>query len=256
MNMKRNHVADDRIAKLLAFVVMSAVFFITWESIVRFSSISFLIVPPPSAVLRVFMTRGDYLFNNAAQTVIEAAFGFLIGASAGIILATLFIFSKIVEDALYPYAIALKAVPLVAIAPIVVTWFGTGILSKIVLAAIISFFPVLVNTVEGLKSTEPEPIALFESWSASSWQVFTKLRLPYALPSIFSGLKIASSLAGIGAVVAEFIGAQAGIGHVIKSSTYFLSTDVTFAAIIVSALIGIAFFAVVSIIERKVVFWR
>lgn len=237
-------------------IITFGIFVVGWNLLIWVGSISPLILPPPSAVLNIIVQRSEYLLFHTSITALEAALGFLLGSSTGFALATLFMFSRLAEQALYPYMIAIKAIPLVALAPIIVTWFGSGIISKVVLAAVIAFFPVLVSSLDGLQSVEPEALELFRSWSASRWQVFVKLRLLHALPSIFTGLKISSSFAIVGAVVAEFIGAEQGIGLVIKQSNYDLSTDLAFAAITFSSLIGLTFFALITVLEKKIVFWQ
>jgi NitT/TauT family transport system permease protein len=242
--------------KLLTPILALTVVLLAWELATHFLSISPLILPPPSAVVKVLISKFGYLLFNGWITFIEAFFGLCLGSIFGIALATLFLFSQTAERAIYPYAIAVKTIPLVALAPVVVVWFGNGLFSKIFLAAIIAFFPVLVNTLEGLRNVESDALDLFGVWSASRWQIFIKLRVFNALPSLFAGLKVSSSLAIVGAVVAEFIGAEQGIGFVIKSSSYFLSTDLTFAAIAVSSIVGIACFGLISLLERQIVFWK
>jgi NitT/TauT family transport system permease protein len=237
-------------------IITFGIFLVGWNLLIRVGSFLPIILPPPSAVLNIIVQKAGYLLFHTSITAIETALGFLLGSLTGFALAILFIFSRLAEQALYPYAIAIKAIPLVALAPIITAWSGTGIVSKIILAAIIAFFPVLVNSLDGLRSIEPEALELFESWSASQWQVFVKLRLLHALPAIFTGLKISSSFAIVGAVVAEFTGAEQGIGFVIKQSSYYLETDLTFAAITFSSLIGLTFFALIAVLEKKIVFWQ
>lgn len=141
-------------------------------------------------------------------------------------------------------------------APLLVLWFGTGLFSKIVAAALVCFFPILVNTVKGLGSVNNDALDLFKSYSATKWQIFTKLRLPNSLPYIFSALKISTGLAVVGAVVGEFVGASKGIGYVILVSSYHLETTTMFAAIIMSALAGVLFFWLISVLEKKFIFWE
>jgi len=237
-------------------VVALLMFLTVWEVSVRVLAVSALILPPPSAVIGRLFGEFGYLLKHAGITMLESVLGFLLGGGAACALAILFQFSRTAERAIYPYAIALKAIPLVALAPLVVVWFGTGLASKVVLAAIISFFPILVNFVHGLRSVEQDALDLMSTFSASSWQILTKVRLPNALPDLFAGMKISSSFAVVGAVVAEFVGSQAGIGFVVKSSSYYLDTDIMFAAIVVAALSGLLFFGLIGILERRLVFWR
>lgn len=229
---------------------------IAWEVIILLFNLSPLILPSPQKTLSALIGHSGQLLSHGLLTLFESVMGFLLGASFAIGLSILFLFSNKSERALYPYAIAMKAIPLVALAPIVVAWFGGGIVSKVVLSAVISFFPVLVNSIDGFKSVEPEALELMQSFSATRWQTFTKLQWPNALPHIFAGLKIASSYSVVGSVVAEFVNAQAGIGYLIKSSSYYLDMDITFAAILVAGFIGIAFFGIVSWLQTVIVFWK
>lgn len=250
-----NPLYHHRVGTILTPMLAFAVFIAIWQILVRVAAISPLILPEPLPVARTLFAQAPYLLQHSGVTLLEAVLGFLLGGAFAVALALLFQFSRTATQAIYPYVIALKAIPLVALAPIVVVWFGTGLLSKVVLAAIISFFPILVNGVHGLNSVEREALDLMSTFSATSWQVLVKLRLPHALASLFAGAKISSTFAVIGAVVAEFIGSERGIGYVVKSSSYYLDTDLTFAAIVVAALTGLIFFWVVSFTERLAVFW-
>ena len=163
---------------------------------------------------------------------------------------------KTIKKGLYPYAIALNTIPLIAIAPLLIVWFGTGILSKIIASVIICFFPILVNTVRGLNNFDKETIDLFRSYSATKSQIFTKLRLPASLPYLFTGLKIATGLSVVGSLVGEFIGGNKGLGYIILVSSYRLETINMFGAIMLSTLMGIIFFLIISFIEKRVIFWN
>ena len=157
---------------------------------------------------------------------------------------------------MYPYVLALKITPVLALAPFLVLWFGLGIISKILIVALVCFFPLLVTTLKGLKTVDEARWELFKSFSATPWQIFTKLRLPGALPYVFAGLKITTVLALTGAFVAEFISGNQGIGHVIISSTRTLESAMAFAAIGTAILGGLALYVLVSVIEKRVVFWQ
>lgn len=151
---------------------------------------------------------------------------------------------------------ALKSTPLIAIAPLLVLWFGNGVLSKIVMSALVAFFPVLVNSVNGLANIDAEALDLMKSLSASKLQILIKIRVPASLPFVFASLKIASSLAVVGAVIGEFTGATQGIGHLIVTSSYYLETALMFAGVGMISLGGILFFGLVAYLERRLVFWR
>ncbi len=246
-----NH--THNVKKFPVSLVFIAVVLLIWEGSVRFFSIPAYLLPAPSTIL------GDInltLFHNFFVTLIEAVAGFAIAAIIAFSTALLFVRSPLAERALFPVAITLKTTPIVAIAPLLVLWLGTGWWSKIVAAVLISFSPVLVNAVKGLKAADAEYFELFQSLNASRSQEFQKLRIPFCIPYLFSALKISSSLAIIGAIVGEFVGATQGLGYVIPVSSAHLDTDKVFAAIFAAAFSGIALFQIISWVERRVVFWQ
>jgi NitT/TauT family transport system permease protein len=186
----------------------------------------------------------------------ESVLGFLLGSIGAYVVAVFFVYSRIIKEAVYPYAVALKSTPLIAIAPLLVLWFGNGLLSKVVMSALVAFFPVLVNSANGLTEVDPEALDLMRSLSASGWQVLTKIRIPNSLSYLMAGLKIASSLAVVGAVIGEFTGATEGIGHLINTSSYYLETPLMFAGVVMISLGGVVFFGLMAYLERKIVFWQ
>lgn len=237
--------------------VLFFVFFVVgWELVVRLVGVPEYLVPAASSVILEIGGNFWSLVGDTLITMAEAILGFLIANICGILLAVAFVHSKSVERGLYPYAIALKAVPLIAIAPLLIMWFGNGMLGKVIMAAIISFFPVLVNATIGLKSIDRQALDLMHSLSASQSQILLKLRFPSALPYIFSGLKISSTLSVIGAIVAELSGATEGIGYVIMIASYRFETVTLFSAIIAASIGGIIFFGVLSLIERRYLSWH
>ena len=243
------------IRDVLIPVVALAAFLTVWDVTIRMFSVNEMILPSPTQVFLALKSQFAHLVWHGMITLFEAALGFLVGGVAAVVLAVLFQFSKTAERAVYPYAIALKAIPLVALAPLVVVWCGSGLLSKVMLAAVISFFPILVSAAQGMASVETEALDLMATLSASKWQILVRVRFPTALPSLFAGMKISSTFAVVGAVVAEFVGSQSGIGSIVKTSSYYLDTDVSFAAIIVMAIVSLLFFGGICLIERKVIFW-
>ena len=240
---------------ILIPIAALAVFLTAWDVTIRIFPISEMILPGPMQVFSALKNQFMHLVWHGMITLYEAVLGFIMGCVAAIVLAVVFQFSKTFEKAVYPYAIAIKAIPLVALAPLVVVWCGSGLLSKVVLAAVISFFPILVSVAQGLGAVDAEALDLMETLSASKWQVLLKVRFPTAFPSLFAGMKISSTFAVIGAVVAEFVGSESGIGNIVKTSSYYLDTDISFAAIIVMATVSLLFFGAICLIERKVVFW-
>jgi NitT/TauT family transport system permease protein len=243
-------------SSVIAPLITLVLFVTTWELGIKISSISPLILPSLSSILSKIVEQFGYLLINGAVTLLESVLGFLLGLVLAVTLSTVFVFYPIIDQALYPYLVGLRAIPLVAIAPLIVLWVGGNLFSKVLLAAIISFFPILINTIQGMKSLSNEELELMTMLSAAPWQTFLFIRIKTTLPYLFSGMKISSTFAVIGAIVAEFTGADQGIGYVIKSSSYYLDTSLTFSAIIVAAFIGIAFFSAISLLEKKVVFWQ
>jgi len=182
--------------------------------------------------------------------------GYVLGAALGIGLGIAISQYPLLDDVLYPYIVALNSVPKVAVSPLIVLWFGLGFQSKIVIAALVAFFPLLVNVSLGLRSADPEQIDLMRSLTASRWQVFTMVQLPSALPSIFAGLEVAIVLSVVGAIVGEFVGAKEGLGYFIQLSNALVDTAGMFAAFILLALMGWLLNQVVKLVARKVAFWQ
>ncbi|MEL6132482.1 MAG: ABC transporter permease [Bacteroidota bacterium] len=228
-----------------------------WQGLIVLFDLSHLVLPSPRAVLISFVENMDILISDGLVTLFESICGFLIALVIGFIIGSLFNFFSRFKAALYPYVIALRAVPLIALAPLVGLWLGPGYASKIALSAIVAFFPILVAFIKGLNAADPEAIDLMKTFSASDFEIFTKVRLPNSIPDLFVGLKVASTFSVFGAIVAEYLSSsKGGIGSTINNSIYNFSTDLTFASIFMAALIGIIFFAIVVLIERKVVFWN
>jgi NitT/TauT family transport system permease protein len=223
-----------------------------WQAIVMAAHIPEYLLPAPTAIAATFDRS---LAVQFAVTFTEALAGFFIASVLAFAIATLFARFHTLEEGLFPIAIAVKTTPIVAIAPLLVIWLGTGWWSKIVAAILICFFPVLVNTVKGLKAADREYRELFETLGASRGQEFRKLRIPYCLPYLFSALKISSSLAVVGAIVGEFVGATKGLGYLIIISSAHLETATLFSAIIAAALAGIAMFYAIGFSERQLIFW-
>jgi NitT/TauT family transport system permease protein len=234
----------------LIFVVF---FLCAWEAAVKILAIPEYLLPAPSVILEAVDSG---LFVQLAVTFSEALMGFAIASILAFGAALAFVRFRPLEQGFFPIAIAIKTTPLVALAPLLVLWQGTGWWSKITAASLICFFPVLVNTVKGLKAADAEYFELFKSLGASRRQEFGKLRIPFCLPYIFSALKISSSLAVVGAIVGEFVGATKGLGYLIMISSAHIETPTLFSAIFASAAAGIVLFYAVSAVERFVVFWQ
>ncbi|KJK33493.1 ABC transporter permease [Lentzea aerocolonigenes] len=236
---------------LLPVLGLVAIIGLWWLATIVFGIESFL-VPSPADVVASFAELPGYLLEQTLVTLWEAVFGFAVSIVVGVPIALLIVGSKIMERMFYPLLVALNAVPKVAIAPIAVVWFGFGIESKVLLVVLVCVFPIVISTASGMKSTPDELAELFRSLDATRGQEFFKLRLRHALPQVFVGLKVAISLAVIGAVIAEFVGARAGLGYVIYTSGASADTSLAFAAMTLLAIISVGLFYGLSYLERKV----
>jgi len=235
------------------FIVIVA----SWESACYFLKIPNYLVPPPSMIWRAFVAgvvSGSYIWN-ALYTFAEAFGGFLIAAVLGLLLGALIAQSPLAEKTLYPYLITIQTTPKVAIAPLFVIWFGFGITSKIVIAATVAFFPILVNVIAGLRAIEPDKVELMRALNASKWQIFRMAQLPNALPIIFAGLQVAVVFSILGAIVGEFVGSKIGLGNLILQANTNLDTAGVFGALACLSIMGIALHVGMTWLQRRLVFW-
>ena len=247
-----------RAAAVAVPLIFGAGVLILWEGLVRGLGVSPVILPPPSAIAARFVVSGDILWGDFVQTFVKGALsGWLIGCAAALAVAVLIDRSPFLQRGLLPVGNFVAALPIIGIAPIMVMWFGFDWQSKAAVVVVMVFFPVLVNTVEGLAAATAMQRDLMKTWSASYWQALAYLRLPAAMPFIFNGLKIATTLALIGAIVAEFFGSPIrGMGFRISTEVGRLALDMVWAEIVVAALAGSAFYGVVALIEKGVTFWH
>ena len=241
--------------RLLPLAAAVGLVLLWWQVVVQFDVKPF-IAPSPIAVVHVLMQRYDILAVNLVPTAIEAILGFLLGNLTAILIATVFVHSRTMEEAFFPIAVMVNTIPVVAKAPILVLLLGNGMEPKIAIAAIICFFPTLVNMTRGLRDVNPQALELMRVLSASRPEVFFKLRVQNSLPYLFSALKIAASTAVIGAIVGEWIGSNVGIGALIIQATYSFDSPLLYATIAVGSTFSALFFTVISVIERRVIRWN
>lgn len=238
---------------ILLFVALIAM----WHFSVVYFQVPAFIVPEPLAVMQSLIAglKSGLYIEHAGVTLLETVVGFAAGFVLATALGALVAISPRAEFYLYPYIVMFQSIPKVALAPIVAVWFGLGLSSKVVNVAIICFFPLLVNTITGLKSVQRDRLNLMRSLGASEWQVFTMLRVPGALPFIMAGVQISVVLSLIGAIVAEFVGAQKGLGVLIQSVSNTMDVAALFSLLIVLSVIGLCLNAIVTFVSNKLLFW-
>ena len=239
-------------------VLVTLIMFIgLWELIVRGFGVPKIIFPAPSLIFESMVegfASGRYV-EHSLITFWEIIAGFAIGSVGGLVLGILIGQSLFLEKILYPYVVAFQTLPKVAIAPIIVIWFGFGLTSKIIITATIAFFPLLANTIVGLRSAPLDQIELMVAFTATRWQTFRMVRLPQALPFIFVGLDVAAVLSVIGAIVGEFVGSEAGLGYLILQMNFNFDMPGVFAVLIILSLMGIGLHLLVVWVQGHVVFW-
>jgi NitT/TauT family transport system permease protein len=241
------------LAQALLPVFGAASILIAWQFGLPSAGVPAYIVPTPSAIFSTFTASWPLLLSNLWPTAIEAVAGFLIGNLAAILMAIVFVHSRFLQAAYFPVVLFFNTIPILALSPIIILIFGLGMTPKIVIAAVISFFPTLVNMIRGLDSATPNEHELFRVLSATRAEVFWRLRFPRSLPMLFSSLRIASATAVIGAIVGEWIGSDKGLGALIIQATFNYQSDRLYAAIVLSSSLSILLFLLVAAVERKVV---
>jgi len=238
-------------------LLLIAAFLLVWEGIVRLFQIPMFILPTPTNVFIAFYRgfESSLYIDHIWITVGETLIGFVLGTALAFLLGTAIALSRPVEYFLYPFVVMFQAMPKVALAPLIIVWFGLGLTSKVVNAALVAFFPLMVNTIVGLRSAEEDKVNLMKSLAASKAQIFWMLQLPNAMPYIFAGLEIAMIFALIGAIVAEFVGAQAGLGMLIQSMNFTMDVAGQFSVLLLLSLIGLSLNWIVIAVRRRVLFW-
>ncbi len=229
---------------------------IHWQLIVWGFSVPTYIAPSPVDVMFAFRENAGILWSNFWPTLYEALLGFVCGNTFAILLAVWFVHSTTAERAFYPIAVFINTIPIIAVAPILVLIFGNGFAPKIIIAGLICFFPTLVNMVRGLKAVSPATLDLMRVLSASNAEVFWKVRIQSSLPFLFAALKIASTTCVIGAIVAEWIGSNFGLGALIIEATYNFRAPLLYATVFTAALLAVTIFSTVSFAESRIIRWK
>jgi NitT/TauT family transport system permease protein len=241
----------------LPYAALSAVgFLVIWQAGTALFDMPAYILPSPLLIVEDLIQQRAILLDQTGVTALEVAIGFFLSIAIGMPLAVLLTYSQTFERSIYPLIVGSQTIPKVAVAPLLLSWFGFGLLPKIVIVVLVTFFPIIINSVVGLKSIQPNMLYLAQSMGANPFQTFWQFRLPNALPSIFAGLKVATVLAVIGAVVAEFVGADGGLGYVIMVATADLDVARQFSALTLLSLMGILFFWAIGYLERLLLPWH
>lgn len=228
---------------------------VIWELSVRIFHVKEYVLPSPTASVMAIFTNWSAIGPNLLTTLYEIGLGFGVTVLISIPVATLISYSSTFQKTLYPFMVFLQLIPKVAIAPLFVIWFGFGVMPKILMVFLLSFFPLLMDAVAGLQSLNPRLYSMARTMSDSEWKFYWKIKLPNALPHIFAGLKTSISMATVGAVVAEFLGADSGLGYLLLRANGDINTKLLFAILLVLCLMGMVFFMIVSFIEKKVIPW-
>ena len=237
---------------LLSFAIV----FVAWELTVRLFALPEYLLPGPEPVLVALAQNIRTLAVQSLWTAGTVLAGFLVAAAVAIPLAMLIVISPVLERLLYPPMVATQSIPKIALAPLFIVWFGFGVAPKVAVAFLIAFFPIVIDTIVGLRSIDPAMIQLARSMGAPPRRIFLKLRLPHALPMIFGGLKVASALAVVGALTGEFVGSDRGLGYLLVQASGNLNTALLFATLVILSAMAMAFFYMVEMLERIAIPWH
>lgn len=236
--------------------VALVVLFLIWEIGVRISGIEKWILPAPTDVVHSFSSMQLTLYGHIWQTLIEAILGLLIALAVGVLTALIVDSSIYFRKMIYPILVISQTIPIIALAPLFIIWFGFGLLPKVIVVALVCFFPIAMNLSDGLRLVDQDMYRLMKSLGASNWQIFMKLKLPSAMPFFFSGLKIAGTYSVMGAVIGEWLGASKGLGILLTRSSQSFLTERVFATIIVIVLLSLIIFAIIEILGRITLSWH
>ena len=229
---------------------------VLWDLSIRLFKVPPYLIPNPWSVGRQLVVEWPMLLRESLPTLYAALGGFVLSALIGVPIAMWIAYSRLVESFVYPLLVFSQSVPKVAIAPLFVVWFGFGLVPKVIAAFLLGFFPVVVSTVQGFKSVEGDVIDLARSMGANPFKIFLKFRLPHAMSSIFSGLKVSVTLAVVGAVVGEFVGSNSGLGYVLQKANGTFDLPLMFAALVLLSMIGVLLFLVIEGFERWLMPWH
>ena len=242
------------VATLPALALLAALVLL-WQWYASQPTVDAQILPTPMAVWNVLVSQRDILWQHTLVTFQETVVGFAVALAAGVLCGALIDFSPWLRRAIYPLLVASQTIPIIILAPLLVLWFGFGLLSKSIVVLLVCFFPIVVALADGLRSADPDLIRLFRAFGAGRWRIFWSVRLPGALPTLFSGVRIAIAYSVIGAIFGEYVGSTAGLGFYMQLKQHSFATAGVLAAIVVTALLSVALFASVAVVERLALPW-
>jgi len=237
-------------------VGISLMLLAAWEGVVRGLGVRSIILPSPSQIIETLIERRELLLANLWPSLALTVLGFALSVVGGVLVAVLITYSSLLRRSLYPIIVVSQVVPKISIAPLFIVWFGTGMMPSLLLAFLITFFPMTINSALGFRSIDEEIHLMARTFMGSPWQIFWKIRMPNALPHIFSGMKISITLAIIGVIVSEFVASQAGIGYLIKLAGGLLDTPLMMAAITVLSIAGLVLYGLIALVEQRSIYWQ
>lgn len=227
-----------------------------WQAVTAARLVPPYLLPPPAAVFARLVDLWSLFLSHTLVTALEILLGFLLAFVVGVLLAVAVVYVRAFEAIVYPWIVVTQAIPKVALGPLFVVWLGFGLLPKVVIAFLIAFFPILIDTVVGLRSVETESIFLLQSMGAGRWKIFCRLLLPNALPNLFAGMKVSITLATVGAIVGEFVGSNDGLGYILLFANGTMDTTMLFGALVLISLLALLFYAVIYLLDSVCVRWH
>jgi NitT/TauT family transport system permease protein len=247
---------ENRVTGTLWAFALFLILLGVWQFWVKFFNIPDIILPSPSDIIEYLIRRDKLFVTHLWPTLLQTLWGFALAVTGGIMLAVIVALTDFGRRAVMPLLVVAQIVPKIAIAPLFMLWFGLGDLSRVLIAFLVAFFPIVINTVSGLSSVDENVVLLGRAFARSRWKFFLKIQFPHALPYIFDGMKVAITLAIIGVIVAEFVSSQRGLGSLIMFGNGRLDTVMMMAAIVVLSVMGLALYGLIALLARVVVYWR
>jgi NitT/TauT family transport system permease protein len=247
---------ETRVSGAIWALALFLVILVIWQVTVRFFNIPDIILPSPTDIAYYLIRRDSLFISHLWPTLLQTIWGFMLAVAGGIMLAVIVALTEFGRRAVMPLLVVAQIVPKIAVAPLFMLWFGLGDLSRVLIAFLVAFFPIVINTVSGLSSVDHNLVLLGRAFARSRWKFFLKIQLPHAVPYLFDGMKVSITLAIIGVIVAEFVSSQRGLGYLIMFGNGRLDTEMMMAAIAVLSLMGLALYAVIALLARTLVYWR